>query len=231
MVNSTIVSSLEPITLVGAGDVTPIDVSDAQRVGPRLIAADGGANALCTMGLLPEATLGDLDSLTAATRAKLASDTVHLITEQESTDFAKCLRMISAPLILGLGFTGTRIDHMLACFSALASSPSKPCILFAPEQLITLCPPRLNIDLPEGMPVSLYPLAPVTGKSTGLDWPIDQLTLSPLGRIGTSNRASGGQVTLEVSAPHLLLILPRAALHELSQALQDAPAQWPAPGE
>jgi thiamine pyrophosphokinase len=52
----------------------------------------------------------------------------------------------------------------------------------------------------------------VIGRSTGLDWPIDGIDFAPDRAIGTSNRASGGPVSLEFSARKMLVILPRAHL-------------------
>jgi thiamine pyrophosphokinase len=66
--------------------------------------------------------------------------------------------------------------------------------------------------------VSLFPLQPTRGTSTGLEWPIDGLELSPMGQIGTSNRALG-PVTLTPGAAGLLVIVPRRLLPDVITAL------------
>ncbi|MEP3550075.1 MAG: hypothetical protein ABJN09_00090, partial [Marinomonas sp.] len=76
--------------------------------------------------------------------------------------------------------------------------------------------------------VSLMPLAPVQGRSVGLEWPIDGLDFAPGGRIGTSNRALG-PVKLEISGPDMLLILPRRLMAPLAaQLLRPVHVPWPA---
>jgi thiamine pyrophosphokinase len=74
-----------------------------------------------------------------------------------------------------------------------------------------------------GARVSLFPMGPVTGRSEGLEWPIDGLDFAPEGRIGTSNRMSATQLRLSLSAPRMMLMLDRAVL----PALLDAVAQTP----
>ena len=72
------------------------------------------------------------------------------------------------------------------------------------------------------------PLTPVTGRSQGLEWPIDGLDFAPGGRTGTSNRALG-PVTLEIDGPDMLLILPRRLMAPLAaQLLRPEHAPWPA---
>lgn len=226
--NNSIVSVSDPITLIGGGEVTLLDVNQALHHAPRLVAADGGADRALAFGHVPEAVIGDMDSLSETARTLLAPSRLHEMTEQETPDFDKALRAINAPFVIGIGFSGARADHMLAALTTLAKHPDRPCILLGQEQLILLCPPDITLDLAEDTLVSLWPLAPVSGRSTGLKWPIDGLILHPMGRVGTSNASTGGPVHLSVEAPSLLLILPREVLPALIEALQSGSSRWPA---
>lgn len=170
-------------------------------------------------GLLPEAVIGDLDSISAAARAALSPDRLHLIAEQDTTDFEKCLTRIDAPLILGLGFGGPRLDHWLAVANALVRHPDLPCVILGGADIAFAAPPRISLPLAPGTRVSLFPLAPVTGRSVGLRWPIEGLHLAPDGRIGTSNEALG-PVHLEFDAAGMLVILPRATLSLITAVLR-----------
>ena len=80
----------------------------------------------------------------------------------------------------------------------------------------------MTLTLPVGSRISLYPLAPVSGHSTGLRWEIDGLAFAPDGMIGTSNEVAAPRVTLRFDAPKMLVILPvrslRAALIGLGVA-------------
>ena len=70
-----------------------------------------------------------------------------------------------------------------------------------------------------GTRLSLFPMAPVTGRSTGLRWPVDGIGLAPNGHVGTSNQALGGPVTLSFDGPGMLVILPLVALGQVVRIL------------
>lgn len=199
--------------------------------GSQVVAVDGGARLALKAGLTPDAVIGDFDSLRDEDRARLAPETLHHITEQETTDFDKALRNVRAPVILAAGFHGARIDHHLASLSVLTRHPDRPCILIGPEDVTCLCPPNVTLNLPQGEWLSLFPMARVTGRSDGLQWPIDGLVFAPDTRIGTSNRVSADPVRLAMDAPAMLLILPRPALRPLLEALWHSAARWPVPAE
>lgn len=225
--SSIIVHSKNAVSLVGGG-VTSSAVLETLRVQTsEIVAADGGARHALAAGLMPDAVIGDLDSLDAPTRAGLPPDRIYHVAEQDSTDFEKCLAMISAPLILGAGFLGARIDHELACFHALLVHAHKPVILMDDRQIVFLCPSALRIDLEPGALVSLFPLVPVQARSDGLYWPVDGLDLAPGRMIGTSNRATEPTIELSCNQPGLLVILPGPALPAARAALLKA-APWPA---
>jgi len=216
-----------PVTLVGGGAADRQDLETARRFASDVIAVDGGANLCLAAGVMPEAVIGDMDSLDAASRAAIPPERVHHITEQDSTDFDKALRSVCAPLVIGLGFLGKRVDHQLAALNRLVARCDRAVILLDREDVVCHLPPRLALDLPAGTRVSLFPMAPVSGRSTGLVWPIDGLDFAPEARVGTSNRADG-PVSLEMDRPGMLLILPRTCLTRAVAAVSAA-APWPAP--
>ena len=212
-----ILQSRQPVTLIGGGPLGPDDLAQALALAPTVAAADGGADQALARGLTPAAVWGDFDSLSEAARAAIPAENLHRIAEQDSTDFEKCLSRIDAPLVIGLGFSGARQDHFLAALSTLARRLGPPCILLAGDDAIALAPSEIALDLPPGTRVSLFPMGPARGRSQGLEWPIDGLDLAPAGRVGTSNRCTG-PLRLAIEGP-VLLILPRAHLADLAQAL------------
>ena len=226
--SEAIVQSEVPVTLVGGGDVAPADLGQALAIAPALVAADGGANRALALGHRPEWVIGDLDSLVDEARAVVPAHRIHRIAEQETTDFEKCLTRIEAPLVLGLGFAGPRLDHWLAVANALVRHPAQPCLILGGRDIAFAAPPRLSLPLAAGTRVSLFPLAPVTGRSAGLRWPIEGLHFAPDGRIGTSNEALG-PVHLEFDAPGMLVILPREALAVATAFLRRPALPPPAP--
>lgn len=227
---SHIVHSSEPITLFGGGDADQNTIARALEIAPTVVAADGGANLAISNKIQPKAVIGDFDSISAETLAKLPDDVLFKIDEQDSTDFDKALRSIFAPVILGVGFTGARLDHQLAALNTLVFNPQQRCLILGPMDLVFLAPPKLQLDLPVGTIASLFPMEPVTGRSAGLKWPIDGIAFSPADRIGTSNEVSG-PMQLEFDDPNMLIILPIAALDQVMAALALSDAHWPARGK
>ncbi|MDE0590143.1 thiamine diphosphokinase [Halocynthiibacter sp. C4] len=213
-----IVSKTKAITLVGGGDADSAMLEEAQKFAPTLVACDGGAGFVLKNKGNPEAVIGDMDSIDARTKAAIAPDRLHFVAEQDTTDFEKALLRIEAPLILGVGFLGGRLDHELAVLHALVKYDSPKVILLGREDIAFVAPERIALDLPIGSRLSLFPLGPVSGVSEGLEWPIKGLSFDPLSKIGTSNRVTG-PVELSFSNRAMLLILPRAGLSAVIDAL------------
>ena len=220
--NQEIVQCENGVTLIAGGPVLARDLRTAQALAPYLVAADGGADRALALGAVPAAVIGDLDSVSDSARARLA-DVMHHIAEQDSTDFDKALRNIRAPFVLGLGLLGGQVDHELAALSVLVRRHRTRCLLVGAKDVVFAAPPRLELAMQAGDRFSLYPMAPVTGRSAGLHWPIDGLEFAPSVRGGTSNRALG-PVRLEMDAPGMLVILPRARLRVALAALVNASA-------
>jgi thiamine pyrophosphokinase len=211
------------VTLIGAGSATRSQIGRAVALAPVVVAADGGARRALAAGQVPQAVIGDMDSA-ARLRGRIPDDRFHAIDEQDSTDFEKCLATIRARFILALGVTGARIDHTLASMTALVRHAGCPVFLLAGRDVVFAARGRISLDLARGTRVSLFPMTRVSGRSEGLAWPIEGLDFNPNGKIGTSNRATGGRVTLDFDAPGMLVILParhlQAALaaHALSSS-------------
>lgn len=218
-VKTPIVDTNDPITLLGGSQVEVGAVDLALSFAPNLVAADGGALAAMRMGHIPKAVIGDFDSVDATTIAQIPSERLHRISEQDSTDFEKCLHHINAPYILAIGFTGRRLDHELAVYNALTRQPDKRCIVLGEVDLCFLLPADIQLALPIGTRVSLFPLAQCRVSSTGLHWPVQDMEMAPDGKIGTSNHAAADVVTITVNAPKMLMILPLAHLKAVINAL------------
>ena len=207
------------VTLVGGGVLGAGDLDAALARAPGLVAVDGGARTALAAGHAPDAVIGDMDSIDAATAARIPTSCLHKITEQESTDFDKALRHVRAPLTIAVGFSGARVDHELAAYHTLIRWPGKRCVMLAGSDLVFAAPPELALDVPVGTRVSLFPMSAVTGRSEGLVWPIDGLDFHPATRIGTSNAASAARQRLRFDGPGMLVILPRSMLDRAIAAL------------
>ncbi|MCY4543433.1 MAG: thiamine diphosphokinase [Rhodobacteraceae bacterium] len=210
------------ITIVGAGACTSEEIRQAAAVAPTMIGADGGAARILEEGLTPALAIGDFDSIPDRTRSALARSQLLKIEEQETTDFDKCVRSCEAGLVVGVGVLSPGIDHGLAALNVLFKYRWRKIVLLKAPDVCLLCPPDIRLELPVGSRLSLFPLAPVCGSSVGLEWPIDDVELSPHGRVGTSNRVSAERVRLRFAQPGALLILSHRFLHQAVAGLVKA---------
>jgi thiamine pyrophosphokinase len=213
-----IVQSPLGITIIGAGRVSSKQIVKSLSLAPYVVAADGGAKVALKNSAMPDAVIGDFDGV-GPWRNQIPASRFYRISEQVSTDFEKCLRSIDTPFAIAHGVTGSRFDHSLAAMNALASHRGFPVLVLSGKDLIFLCPPRLVISLPIGTRLSLFPMAEVQGRAEGLEFPIEGLTFSPLGRIGTSNQTKSKDIVLEFNNSHMLVILPWKHLNCVLNAL------------
>jgi thiamine pyrophosphokinase len=218
--NSLIVQTTQGVTLAGGGPFGRRDLNLCLARAPVAVAADGGADRLLRLGVMPQAVIGDFDSISDAARLEIPQQNQFHVPEQSTTDFDKALNGISAPFVLALGFAGARLDHGLAAFNTLVSRRDRRCILIGPKDIAFAAPAHLTLDLVPGEPLSLFPMARVSGHSTGLEWPIDGLDFAPDGLIGTSNRVVARRVELRFDTPGMLVILPRRRLDAAIRALR-----------
>ena len=213
-----LVTSDTGVTVIGGGEVRPAELMSALSLAPTLVAADSGADRALALGQVPDWVIGDLDSISNSARDLIPEDRIVHVAEQDSTDFTKCLKRIEAPFVLAVGFAGLRLDHTLAALTSIVSCKRPLAIMLTPEDVVFRIPPRLTLPLMPGTRVSLYPMGPARGVSTGLEWPIDGIEFAPDRRVGTSNRAHG-LVTLKIEGS-MLIFLPRDALTSVLTALR-----------
>ena len=205
----------------GRGPVGPRALDACLADAVAAVGADGGARVLLDAGCVPDAVIGDLDSFRPD---GVPEDRILRIEGQDDTDFEKCLARIDAPLVLGAGFLGGRADHALAAMNALVrprSGRRGTCVLVSEVDAVFAVPPRIVLRLPAGTRVSLFPMAPVRGRSEGLHWPIDGLAFAPDGRVGTSNRVAEGtdRVAIETDPPGMIGIVPAELLGSVVEGL------------
>lgn len=216
--DNIIVSSLSLVCFVGGAKIGNIQLSADFPNVVSFIAVDSGADHLLAAGLKPAAVIGDFDSISDLARDTFA-DVLCLVCEQNTTDFEKALTRVDAPAILAVGFTGGRIDHVLAVLNIMARYPNKPVLLVDDDDVsfIANCA-GTELTLPAGCRVSLMPLARVTVTATGLRWPLKDFAMHPAGQVSPSNEATGQPMTVQANGP-LLITLPRAHLKAALKAV------------
>lgn len=211
MSSGIIVSSENPLCLVGGATSTISEITDISQWIEGFIAVDSGADILLEAGIAPLAVIGDLDSISAQSRAIFANKLCE-IKEQSTTDFEKTLTRVSASALIALGFTGGRMDHILSVLSVMIRYPDKPVILADAHDASFLAPAGTTVfELSEGTRVSLMPVTTSLVSLDGVMWPFSLTLMEMTGFTSPSNAALGGDVTIKTDAP-VLVTLPRAQL-------------------
>ncbi|QYO76216.1 thiamine diphosphokinase [Devosia salina] len=215
-----------PLAIVGGGTVDSALLHELAARNVALIGADGGGNTIGAAGLVPEAILGDLDSIEDRAGWETRTRVIH-IPEQITTDFQKALYSTSAPVTLALGMTGRRLDHTLAALSALHEVAQHRRVILVDETDVALAVSGpFAFEAAARERISVHPLVPIVFERTeGLFYPMDDLLLDPAGRLGTSNEGLGGHVEIvpRDDTPWLL-ILGRERLWDLVEmCLTSAP--------
>jgi thiamine pyrophosphokinase len=188
-----------PVVLVG-GVPDPVGLS-ALPSGWQVIAADSGVHAALKAGREPLAIIGDMDSV--GDLASLSPDIQQIkLSGQDDTDFEKCLNLITAPLIVGIGFIGSRFDHSLGAMHALAATSNQSqLLLVGAEDIILAVRGDIALRLSVGTRLSIVPLAKQSFVSSrGLAWPLDGLHMQFGQAIGISNHVSASDITITAGA-------------------------------
>jgi thiamine pyrophosphokinase len=214
-----IVHSCDPVALVGGADLGPQDLKILQSYAPSFVGVDGGADHLFTAGIRPVAVIGDLDSISDGARLEY-SDLLHHVCEQDTVDFEKAWRLVDAPIVFAVGFSGGRLDHTLAVLNVMGRFGGRRLILIGTED-VTAIVPRDGIvlnGLGTGSRLSLMPLATARVSATGMRWPVDDQVFDTLRFTSPSNEVVGPVVTLSAEGP-VLLVLPRRSLDAMVKAM------------
>lgn len=177
-----------------------------------VVCCDGAAKKFVeAFHRLPDAVVGDGDSLDAAMRRRLGAR-FHRVREQQTNDLEKAFRFClarHAEFVVVLGATGRREDHTLGnIFRLLDFARRLPSGVVMATETGLFWPVRgtRTFDSACGMAVSVF--APHSGtrvKSTGLQWPLAGVKLEDLWT-GTLNRAIAKSWSITASKPVLVFV-------------------------
>lgn len=175
-----------------------------------VIACDGAIGRLEKAGIIPDAIVGDLDSIAEDVRIRYA-DRIHIIPSQEINDLTKAVRFAhqqGETEVLILGATGLREDHTLGNISLLMSYSQmfKRIEMLSDYGLFTPLTQSTRLQSRQGQQISLFSMAP-EGKITteGLRWEIDGRELSEWWQ-GTLNEAIGDHFSIILSGGAKILV-------------------------
>jgi thiamine pyrophosphokinase len=204
--------------LVASGEALPADVRwlrDAELV----VAVDGGAAWLASVGITPDLLVGDLDSIEPALVDGLEAESVEVERHPAEKDSSDCELAIAAArsrgaddiAILG-ALAGDRLDHALANVMLLAAPASVPHGMRIVRGATTVRALRgggeLAIDAPIGSLVTLLPIGgDVEGVTTsGLRYPLQREALVMGSTRGLSNVVIAEPASVQLRQGMLLVI-------------------------
>jgi thiamine pyrophosphokinase len=182
------------------------------------VAADGGANLLHVLNLLPDAVVGDFDSLQPDVQKQLPKTILFHVKEQDTNDADKavrhCLKLGFTEINL-LGADGGRQDQFLSSLEILFKySLSARLIIWTAMERMEFILDTWEETLPLGTTLSLLPLfGGARGVvSRGLKFELNNHALLPgKSPSGVSNQILSNPVTVSIQEGQLLLVVQHNA--------------------
>jgi thiamine pyrophosphokinase len=176
----------------------------------RIVCCDGSTENLLLYGMLPDAIVGDLDSLSDELVTRFA-DRIHLDESQDTNDLTKAVTWCSEngyKDIVIVGATGKREDHTLGNVSLLADYIKEVnAIMVSDTGIFRPLLKSTAISSFTGQQVSIFSIDPGTEvTSHGLRYPLTRSKITNWW-FATLNEALGDSFSLEFSAGRLIVYL------------------------
>lgn len=176
----------------------------------RIICCDGSAQNLVLAGYIPDAILGDMDSLTEDLKIRFA-DRLFPDDDQSTNDLTKavewCKEMNYNDIVI-VGATGKREDHTIGNISLLADYAENMNVKMVTDTGVFI--PFLkscNVSSFKRQQISLFSINPETQiSSTGLKFPLNNLKINSWW-VATLNEALGDSFNLEFSNGRVIVYL------------------------
>ena len=174
---------------------------------PYVVCCDGAADRYIATGRVPDAIVGDGDSISAENREKFAH-LLHIISEQESNDQTKAVRYLlehGMRRIAIVGATGRREDHTIGNISLLIEYARAGCQVrsFTDHGVFIPCNGTTTHKCHKGQQVSIFSITARDLSAKGLLYPIYDFNNWWQ---GTLNECTGDEFTINANGEYLLFI-------------------------
>ena len=174
---------------------------------PYVVCCDGAADRYIATGRVPDAIVGDGDSISAENREKFAN-LLHIISEQESNDQTKAVRYLlehDMRRIAIVGATGRREDHTIGNISLLIEYARAGCQVrsFTDHGMFVPCNGTTTHKCRKGQQVSIFSITARDLSAEGLLYPIYDFNNWWQ---GTLNECTGDEFTIKANGEYLLFI-------------------------
>lgn len=173
-----------------------------------VVAADGGALLALEYGIIPDAVVGDLDSMADHLGGPIPAERFHRVSAADTTDLLKAITWAfdaGAAEVDVVAAGGGRSDHALANLSVLTILRGHTIRMHDDHFIISLINGSAEITGEPGTLISVVAIGTCEGvTTTGMRWDLTDFTL-PFGPRGIHNELAGERATVSVRTGDLLL--------------------------
>ena len=197
----------DAVILAGGEFPTAKQPLQVLKDAPFVVCCDGAADRYIATGCVPDAIVGDGDSISAENREKFAH-LLHIISEQESNDQTKAVRHLmerGMRRIAIVGATGKREDHTIGNISLLIEYARTGCDVrsFTDHGVFIPCNGTTTHKCRKGQQVSIFSITARDLSAEGLLYPIYDFNNWWQ---GTLNECTGEEFTINANGEYLLFM-------------------------
>ena len=197
----------DAVIVAGGESPTATVPLDILHNAPYVVCCDGAADRYIATGHIPDAIVGDGDSISAENREKYAH-LLHIIAEQETNDQTKAVRFLmeqGKQRIAIVGATGLREDHTIGNISLLVEYARMGCDVcsFTDYGIFIPCNGTTIHKCHKGQQVSIFSITAKDLSAEGLRYPIYDFNNWWQ---GTLNECTGDKFTINATGWYLLFI-------------------------
>jgi thiamine pyrophosphokinase len=179
-----------------------------------IVAADGALDSLLAKGIIPNAVVGDFDSVSddSLVIAKSVRVKIDRIECQDTNDFEKCLMHMEKEghtRIDVIAYSGFRVDHILATLDSAARNSDRFTFRFVDntaDGFILGAGKSVDILEEEGQTCSVLPLKDAKGVTLeGFHWPLENSIMGGDYPPASSNRITSDKAKVSVESGVLFI--------------------------
>ena len=197
----------DAVIVAGGESPTATVPLDILHNAPYVVCCDGAADRYIATGHIPDAIVGDGDSISAENRKKY-THLLHIIAEQETNDQTKAVHFLMEQgkrRIAIVGATGLREDHTIGNISLLVEYARMGCDVcsFTDYGIFIPCNGTTTHKCHKGQQVSIFSITAKDLSAEGLRYPIYDFSNWWQ---GTLNECTGDEFTINATGWYLLFI-------------------------
>ena len=197
----------QAVVLAGGDYPTSEQALRVLHNAPYVVCCDGAADRYIATGHVPDAIVGDGDSISASNRAEYAH-LLHIVTEQETNDQTKAVNFLLGKEMRNIaiiGATGRREDHTIGNISLLIEYARAGAQVrsFTDHGVFIPCNGDTTLKCRKGQQVSIFSITARELSAEGLLYPIYDFSNWWQ---GTLNECTGEQFTIHAEGEYLLFV-------------------------